>query len=56
MKLQLPMFGTYLKQSQRGNMASHCTGSVRVTTALTPVGLTIEVRSISSVISAVRCH
>ena len=35
MKLQLPMFATYLEHSRRGNMAAQRTGSVRVTTALT---------------------
>jgi hypothetical protein len=40
-------------------MAAHrkeCLRLTRVTTALTPIGVTMEVRAISSVISAVRCR
>jgi len=35
MKLQHPVFATYLEQSQRGNMAAKHTECVLVTTALT---------------------
>jgi hypothetical protein len=62
MKLQQPVFPTYLEQSQGGNMAAQRTECVLddlcvwLPHVLPPVGPTKEVRAISSGISAVRCR
>ena len=43
MKLQEPVFATYLEQSQGRNMAAQRTECVRLPHLLTPVGTTTEV-------------